>query len=526
MSSSVIINPNKANNNPRIDFSGNAITGFMDLSASVYELGTQAGDIRLLTAGTDRLHILNNGSVGINNNNPGYLLDISNGTMRVSGGTNPSANYTGIIINQYSNTNNTYGPQLVFNMYNPGAGYYYQGGIGIYRENNLVNYHSSLVLYAGNSGLTAGIEGLRINSSGYVGINQTNPQYQLDVNGSTRIQGAVNTSGIITSTNYVLLNNTAKTNTNTLFFSNASSNPTSSGFKLQVYDFGAGGIGTFYLSRVTSNDLVINPNGNVGINTTSPGYILDVNGSANFAGGSTRVNISPSTLYPNNPRIDLYDTASNDYYISSSNPNFDIGTNIGSGAVRLMPNGTAQLVASSSGITTTPIINANGGLTIPSGQTIDISNANVKVNSSTSLTFKTVIYDSTNTKLYYSTTKTFVIPHPIRPTKYLVHACLEGPESGVYYRGKGEVTDNQQTTVYLPDYVDALATEFTVQITAIYNGSQIQVYNASEVTNNQFTVYGPTGKFNWLVQGKRGDIEVEPDVSTTKIQGDGPYRWI
>lgn len=142
-----------------------------------------------------------------------------------------------------------------------------------------------------------------------------------------------------------------------------------------------------------------------------------------------------------------------------------------------------------------------------------------------------MLYNSSTYEVGYSsvatvTTKTFVIPHPTTPTKYLVHACLEGPESGVYYRGKGEVTDNQQTTVYLPDYVDALATEFTVQITAIYNGSQIQVYNASEVANNQFTVYGPTGKFYWLVQGKRGDIEVEPDVYTTKVHGNGPYRWI
>jgi hypothetical protein len=142
-----------------------------------------------------------------------------------------------------------------------------------------------------------------------------------------------------------------------------------------------------------------------------------------------------------------------------------------------------------------------------------------------------MLYNSTTFEVGYSsvatvTAKTFVIPHPTTPTKYLVHACLEGPESGVYYRGKGEVVDNQQTTVYLPDYVDALATEFTVQITAIYNGTQIQTYNTSEVANNQFTVYGPTGKFYWLVQGKRGDIEVEPDVNTTKVHGNGPYRWI
>ena len=35
--------------------------------------------------------------------------------------------------------------------------------------------------------------------------------------------------------------------------------------------------------------------------------------------------------------------------------------------------------------------------------------------------------------------KTFVIDHPDDENKYLVHVCLEGPEAGVYYRGKAEV---------------------------------------------------------------------------------------
>jgi hypothetical protein len=146
--------------------------------------------------------------------------------------------------------------------------------------------------------------------------------------------------------------------------------------------------------------------------------------------------------------------------------------------------------------------------------------------SSIANTQKCLAYNTTNNLIGY-TTKTFVIPHPLKTEKYLVHACLEGPESGVYYRGKGEITENGETTIELPNYVDALATDFTVQLTPICKNSHyIPVYGASEVANNQFTVYGPTGKFYWLVQGKRGDIEVEPDVRTTNVHGDGPYRWI
>ena len=45
--------------------------------------------------------------------------------------------------------------------------------------------------------------------------------------------------------------------------------------------------------------------------------------------------------------------------------------------------------------------------------------------------------------------------------KWLVHGCLEGPESGVYYRGK----DIAPTTVKLPEYVSKIASDFTVQVT-------------------------------------------------------------
>lgn len=36
---------------------------------------------------------------------------------------------------------------------------------------------------------------------------------------------------------------------------------------------------------------------------------------------------------------------------------------------------------------------------------------------------------------YSTSTKTFVIDHPIVPQSYLVHTCLYGSEAGVYYRG-------------------------------------------------------------------------------------------
>ena len=137
----------------------------------------------------------------------------------------------------------------------------------------------------------------------------------------------------------------------------------------------------------------------------------------------------------------------------------------------------------------------------------------------TSLSFPGPVLNTTNI-----TYKTFVVDHPKKPDNYLVHACLEGPEAGVYYRGKAYIRDTF-VEVELPDYVDALATNFTVHITPIFNGT-LRIANATEIKDNKFRIYGNPGDVHWAVYGTRGSIEVEPLKQTTKVNGDGPYKWI
>jgi hypothetical protein len=106
--------------------------------------------------------------------------------------------------------------------------------------------------------------------------------------------------------------------------------------------------------------------------------------------------------------------------------------------------------------------------------------------------------------------------------KYLVHACLEGPEAGVYYRGQGRIDNDDFTEISLPHYVDKIATNFTVQIAAMSNN----LYYVSEVENNKFKVFGKNGSFYWVVYGQRTKIEVEPDIGSVSVKGEGPYKWI
>jgi len=141
-------------------------------------------------------------------------------------------------------------------------------------------------------------------------------------------------------------------------------------------------------------------------------------------------------------------------------------------------------------------------------------------------------YDVANQYVYYGV-KTFVIDHPLQTNKYLVHACLEGPEAGVYYRGSARInTGYNSAEIYLADYVEKLATEFTVYVTPTINGSLPRIYFpkllTSSICNGKFTVYSNISpcEFAYLVMGKRQAIEVEPEKALVEVKGEGPYKWL
>lgn len=56
--------------------------------------------------------------------------------------------------------------------------------------------------------------------------------------------------------------------------------------------------------------------------------------------------------------------------------------------------------------------------------------------------------------------KNFNIPHPSKSGYRLVHGCLEGPENGVYYRGRLQ----DSTQIILPDYWEKLINPETINV--------------------------------------------------------------
>ncbi|MCB9763649.1 MAG: hypothetical protein H6739_28025 [Alphaproteobacteria bacterium] len=104
--------------------------------------------------------------------------------------------------------------------------------------------------------------------------------------------------------------------------------------------------------------------------------------------------------------------------------------------------------------------------------------------------------------------KYFSIPHPTQAGAELVHACLEGPENAVYYRGEARLVDGE-ATVTLPAYFEALTRPEgrTVQLTA--KGRVPFLLSYEDIEDGRFTVYGtvPDGVFSWEVRAVRADVE-------------------
>jgi len=52
---------------------------------------------------------------------------------------------------------------------------------------------------------------------------------------------------------------------------------------------------------------------------------------------------------------------------------------------------------------------------------------------------------------------------------------------------KPEITNNKNVIINLPEYVSNIATEFTVYLTQVFNGTHVPLAS-SEVDNNKFNI--------------------------------------
>ena len=100
--------------------------------------------------------------------------------------------------------------------------------------------------------------------------------------------------------------------------------------------------------------------------------------------------------------------------------------------------------------------------------------------------------------------KSFVIDHPTKPSHKLQYGALEGPEFGVYHRGRA-----QSDTITLPDYWSGLVRDGTVTVQLTPNGSFQHLYVVStSLTEIKIgAAEGETIDCYYTIYGERADLD-------------------
>src|SRR5580704_317005 len=117
----------------------------------------------------------------------------------------------------------------------------------------------------------------------------------------------------------------------------------------------------------------------------------------------------------------------------------------------------------------------------------------------------------------------FKIDDPLDPAnKYLSHSFVESPDMMNIYNGVAVLDAAGEASVSLPDYFQALNSDFRYQLTPI-GAPGPNLYVAEEISGNRFKIAGgkPGAKVSWQVTGVRQDayakahrIPVEEDKPT------------
>jgi hypothetical protein len=157
------------------------------------------------------------------------------------------------------------------------------------------------------------------------------------------------------------------------------------------------------------------------------------------------------------------------------------------GVLGTVSGGTAWAYLGGSGVG----MYANAG-TSPSTRRAGIFDGNVDVNG-----------------ILTKTSGTFKIDHPLDPEhKYLYHSFVESPDMKNVYDGN-VVTDEQGfATVAMPEWFEALNSDFRYQLTVLGGGTEwVHARIAREISGNAFTIEtsAPLTKVSWQVTGIRQD---------------------
>jgi hypothetical protein len=115
--------------------------------------------------------------------------------------------------------------------------------------------------------------------------------------------------------------------------------------------------------------------------------------------------------------------------------------------------------------------------------------------------------------------KEFDIPHPTKPNHRLAHACIEGPEIGVYYRGK--LKDNN--VIELPEYWIGLVDAETITVNLTPHGCYQELFVKSIEWGAKIIIQNNSGgpiDCSYVIYGKRKDVpDLEVEYAGNEMKG-------
>ncbi|HLW88205.1 MAG TPA: hypothetical protein VKR57_06900, partial [Terriglobales bacterium] len=283
----------------------------------------------------------------------------------------------------------------------------------------------------------------------------------------------------------------------------------------------------FLTNNGTLNEWMrITSTGNVGIGTTAPAAKLEVNGAARFdglvsfaggqsfpgtiagvtagtdlTGGGSSGNVTLNLDTTQVPLLAAANTFTTGQTISTSS--YGAGLNVYAAAPQGIYASVNQDYAV--GIYGDGSGAGNGvGVTAAGGTGVSADGVNASVGSGGYA--GNFSGDLNVTGAIFAGTKDFRIDHPLDPAnKYLVHASVESSEMMNIYTGNVTTDSGGHVTVQLPEWFEALNTDFRYQLTVI--GQFAQAIVASEIQDNKFSIRTdkPNVKVSWQVTSVRQD---------------------
>lgn len=166
--------------------------------------------------------------------------------------------------------------------------------------------------------------------------------------------------------------------------------------------------------------------------------------------------------------------------------------------VETVSSGTGTTIG---GTSSNPTINIGQAV----GTTSNVTFNNLTANGNVGIGTATPSYKLQVVGSFAATTKSFVINHPTKPGMKLRYGSLEGPENGVYIRGRS--TSN---TVDLPDYWTKLVdpNSISVQLTPVgkYQKLYVEDIRDNKVYISNSSIFNNIDYFYYIV-AERCDVE-------------------